>query len=124
MSDKELHFKGADLYDLAYNKGYDDGFADGSNQLEDKLLVEAIANYMVVVGCASTTTCNRWFYFTELAEHFHITVERLKELQNDIIDELYSKEQIMDEEGALIDEKEQAFDLMFFGNYCNVEVED
>ena len=108
----------------AYDKGYDDGFADGSNSFEDKLLVEAIANYMVVEGCQSTTTCNRYFDLKDLAEHFHITTERLKELQNDIIDELYSKEQICDEEGVLIDEEEQAFNLMFFGNYCNVELED
>ena len=115
-----LNFTGSGLYD----KGYDDGFADGSNSFEDKLLVEAIANYMIVEGCQSTTACNRYFDFKDLAEHFHITTERLKDLQNDIIDELYSKEQICDEEGVLIDEEEQAFNLMFFGNYCNVELED
>ena len=104
-----------------YDKGYNDGFADGANNFEDKLLIEAIANYMVVEGCQSTTSCNRWFGFSDLAKHFHITVERIQELKEDIRDELYNKEQIMDEDGVLIDEKEQAFDLMFFGNYCNVD---
>ena len=107
-----------------YDKGYNDGFADGANNFEDKLLVEAIANYMVVEGCASTTTCNRWFNFSDLAEHFQITVERIQELKEDIRDELYNKEQIFDEEGVVIDEEEQAFNLMFFGNYCNVDVEE
>lgn len=104
-----------------YNKGYDDGFADGANTFEDKLLVEAIANYMVVNGCASTTTCNRWFEFSEIAEHFQIPIERVRELKDDIIDALYQTAQICDEDGARVEGDE--FDLLFFGNYCNVEVE-
>ena len=66
-----------------YDKGYDNGFADGSNQFEDQLLAEAIANYMFVNGCASTTSGNRIFVFSDIADHFHITEERLAELRED-----------------------------------------
>ena len=104
-----------------YNKGYDDGFADGANTFEDKLLVEAIANYMVAKGCASTTTCNRIFGFSDLAEHFNITTDRLEELREDIESYLADCPQIMDEDGIWIED--DAFNLMFYGNYCNVEVE-
>lgn len=102
-----------------YCKGYDDGFADGANSFEDKLLVEAIANYMVVEGTASTTTCNRHFEFNDIAEHFHITLDRLMELKDDIISELCNKEQVCDENGIWADKD---FDLLFFGNYCNVDI--
>lgn len=89
---------------------------------EDKLLVEAIANYMVVEGCASTTTCNRIFEFSVIAEHFKITIDRLKELQDAIVDKLESKAQICDEEGVWIED--DSFNLLFFGNYCNVCCEE
>ncbi len=105
-----------------YDKGYNDGFADGANNFEDKLLVEAIANYMVVNGCASTTSCNRIFTFDEIAEHFQITADRLNDLKDDIVDELYGKAQICDQDGVWIED--DAFNLMFFGNYCDVNIEE
>lgn len=103
-----------------YDKGYDDGFADGANNFEDKLLVEAIANYMVVNGTASTMSGNRHFEFKDIAKHFQITLERLMDLKEDIVEELLGKVQICDEDGVIADED---FDLMFYGNYCNVKKE-
>lgn len=105
-----------------YDKGYNDGFADGANQFEDKLLIEAIATYMVANGCASTTSCNRIFGFEDLAEHFHITKERLSELTEDIVDKLAEFPQVMDSDGIWVEE--DSFNLMFFGNYCNVDTEE
>ncbi len=90
--------------------------------MNKELLVEAIGNYMIVVGCQSTTSCNRWFDFKYLADHFEITVDKVRELKDDILDYLYSCEQICDEEGAIIEG--DSFDLMFFGNYCNVDCEE
>lgn len=104
-----------------YDKGYNDGFADGANNFEEKLLVEAIANYLVVEGCQLTISGNRHFEFKDIAEHFHITLERLMELKDDIVEELYQKEQICDEEGVVADDD---FDLMFYGNYCNVDMDE
>jgi hypothetical protein len=105
-----------------YDKGYNDGFSDGANQFEDKLLVEAIANYCVVEGTAATTSCNRYIMFSDITEHFHITQKRLDELKDDIVDELQSKEQICDSEGVVLEDN--AFNLMFWGNYCDVDCEE
>lgn len=105
-----------------YDKGYDDGFADGANTFEDKLLAEAIANYMVVKGCAATTSGNRIFEFKDVAEHFHITEERLADLREDIESNLADCPQVMDSDGVWIED--DAFNLMFYGNYCNVDMED
>lgn len=89
--------------------------------MDKELLVEAIANYMVVEGCASTTSGNRHFAFEDIAEHFHITLEHLMELKDDIVDELFSKAQIAGGQGVWTEED---FDLMFWGNYCDVDMED
>lgn len=91
--------------------------------MDKELLVEAIANYMVVEGCASTTSGNRYFSFEDIAKHFGISKEEVKELETDIVDELYSKAQICDSEGVLISDEDE-FDLMFWGNYCDVDMED
>ncbi len=105
-----------------YYKGYDDGFADGANQFEDKLLAEAIANYMIVNGTCSTTSGNYVFYFEDICSHFNITRERLDDIQENIIDELISHPQVYDSDGIWIEE--DSFHLMFFLGYCNVEDKD
>lgn len=91
--------------------------------MKRELLVEAIANYMVVEGCAATTSGNRYFSFNEIAKHFELTLNEVIEMKDDIVDELYSKAQICDSEGVLISEDNE-FDLMFWGNYCDVDMED
>ena len=63
----------------------------------DELLIEAITNFMVVKGCGSTTSGNRIFTFQEIAEHFHITLERVKELEDQIVYSLYSCPQVCEE---------------------------
>ena len=105
-----------------YNKGYDDGFADGANQFEDKLLAEAIANYMIVNGTGSTTSGNRIFSFEDICNHFNITKEHLDNIQENIIDELISHPHICDQDGIWIEE--DSFNLMFFLGYCNIEDKD
>ena len=101
-----------------YNKGYDDGFADAAN-LSDTLLAEAIANYLIIEGTASTLSGNRIFDFDEICGHFHITKERLEELKDEIISLLESNPQVYDTDGVWVDE--DSFNLMFFLNYCDVE---
>ena len=92
-----------------------------ANKIKD-FLVEAIANYMVVKGCGSTTSGNRIFSFSEIAEHFSITVDKLRELEDKILDVLYDCPQVCDENGVWTDNDE--FNIMFYGNYCNVDMED
>lgn len=104
-----------------YNKGYDDGFADGANQF-DTLFAEAIANYMVVKGTGSTLSGNRIFDFDEICEHFHISKERLEELQDEIVSLLESKPQLCDTDGVWVDD--DSFNLMFFLNYCDMKVDE
>lgn len=87
----------------------------------EELLVEAIANYMVVVGCAETTSGNRIFSFKGIAEHFHITIEKVKELEDKIVDALYECPQVCDENGVWTNDDE--FNILFYGNYCDVEME-
>lgn len=88
--------------------------------MDKELLVEAIANYMVVEGCSCTMSGNRHFEFKDIAGHFNITLERLMELKDDIVDELHSKAQITDD-GVWTDED---FDLLFWGGYCNIDMVD
>ena len=85
----------------------------------EALLIEAIANYMVVVGCAETTSGNRIFSFEGIADHFHITLERLKELEDRILDSLYGCSQVC---GEVWTDGEE-FNVMFYGNYCDVDIE-
>lgn len=87
-----------------------------------ELLVEAIANYMVVTGCAETTSGNRIFSFEGIAEHFHISIGKVKELEDKIVDSLYNCPQVCDENGVWTDNDE--FSIMFYGNYCDVDMED
>jgi len=87
--------------------------------LKESLVVEAIANYMVVMGTASTTTGNRIISYDDICRHFEITRERLMELKDKIVDELYTKVQICDENGIWMEE--DGFNLMFFLGYCAVE---
>lgn len=91
-------------------------------ELSKELLVEAIANYCVVEGSARTVSCNRYIEFSEITEHFNISQEQLDELKDDIVDELYSKEQICDSEGVILED--DAFNLLFWGNYCDVDCEE
>ena len=88
----------------------------------EELLVEAITNYMVVKGCGSTTSGNRIFTFQEIAEHFHITLAKVEELEEQIIYALYACPQVCEENGVWTFEDE--FNIMFYGNYCDVDMED
>ena len=108
--------------DPMYNKGYDDGFADGANQFEDKLLAEAIANYMIVNGTGSTTSGNMIFSFEDICSHFNITREHLDNIQENIINELVSHSQVYDSNGIWTEE--DSFNLMFFLGYCSIEYKD
>ena len=85
-----------------------------------KLLAEAIANYMVVNGCASTSSGNKIFYFEDIIEHFGIARETLDNLREDIESCLADCPQIQDQDGIWVDDN--SFSLMFYGNYCNVEI--
>lgn len=119
---KEIFDAGREsMINADYDKGYSDGFADGSNNFEDALLADCIACYLVANGCASTTSGNRIFSFEEIAAHFNITVDKVKELKDDITDRLYDFPQITDSEGVIVEDNE--FNLMFFLNYCDVEDE-
>lgn len=86
------------------------------------LLVEAIANYMVVEGCAATTSGTRIFSFQDISEHFGISLDKVKELEDKIVDKLYSYPQICDENGVWTFGEE--FNILFYGNYCDVDMED
>ena len=88
----------------------------------DELLVEAIVNYMVVQGCAETTSGTRIFSFQDIAEHFDITLDKVKELEDKIVDSLYSCPQVCDENGVWTFGQE--FNIGFYGNYCDVDMED
>ncbi|SEP81007.1 hypothetical protein SAMN04487977_101493 [Treponema bryantii] len=89
--------------------------------IKEELFVEAIANYMVVKGCAGTTSGNRIFTFKGIAERFDITVDKVRELEDSIVDKLYECAQVCDENGVWTDEDE--FNILFYGNYCDVDME-
>ena len=88
--------------------------------MSEELLIEAIANYMVVNGCAETTSGNRIFSFEDIAEHFSITLEKVRESVDKILDVLYNCAQVCGEIWVDCDE----FSIMFYGNYCDVDMED
>lgn len=92
------------------------------SEFSDELLVEAITNFMVVKGCGTTTSGNRIFTFKEIAEHFHITLEKVEELENQIVYSLYACPQVCDESGVWTFDGE--FNILFYGNYCDVDMED
>lgn len=87
--------------------------------MDDNLLIESIGNYMIVKGCASTTSGNRIFLFEDIAEHFQISVEKLTGLLIEIYDYLSECSQIMDQDGIWIED--DAFNLMFYTGYCNLD---
>ena len=88
----------------------------------EELLIESISDYMIVKGCGNTESGNYCFTFKEIARHFNISLKTVKKLEDKIIDKLYENPQICDEDGVWTDEYE--FSLMFFGNFCNVDMED
>lgn len=89
---------------------------------KDDLLYESIANYMTVNGCAATISGNRIFYSDELIEHFGVCDEWLEIHYQDIFDELNGE--IVSEYQFYKEDDEFVFDLMFYGNYCNVDMEE
>lgn len=91
--------------------------------MKKDLIFEAIANYCIVNGCASTISSNRIFQISDLEEHFELEPGFILKHAADIKN--YFNSEIVSEGDIYRDplNGEEVVDLTFFGNYCNVDVE-
>lgn len=78
--------------------------------MEDK--IKEIVNYMVTVGCNSTTTGNYIFEFEEIEEKFNI------KLNKDLIEKITSYAYKYNEDKIIEIETENCFDFIFYLNSC------
>lgn len=90
---------------------------------DESLLIEAIANYMVVTGARETSEGNWCFYFSDLAEKFQVTVDWLKQKEDDIKTEIWNSGAVVDDgDGIWVYDQDgdRVFDLNFFTDYCGL----
>jgi hypothetical protein len=100
-------------------------------EINDKLLIEAIADYCIIEAETNTDNCSWCVDFDEIVEHFGVTEQWLLENRTKIKDEIASNSDIIAE---VDDEKAESlgshdfgdnnFDLDIYGNYCDVDTDD
>lgn len=112
---------------------FDDGSVCDSDiileakKIIDDQLIKTIPNmaaYMVADGCSNTMSGNRQFSFSGLAEIFNVSVDWIKEHEEDIETAIRCYSQVVDDgDGVWIydEDGDRYFDLNFFTGYCALE---
>lgn len=75
---------------------------------------KTIAKYMVEEGTESTTEGNYVFYIEEIASHFQLFFEEVKEMSDDILEYL----ETMEEVAMCSLESDNSFYVTFYTGYC------
>ena len=88
-------------------------------EIKEEIVIEAIANYMVVTGCACTMSSNYIFYASELAEKFGVSKDWIIEKSDEIVTASLGDAVLAVEDYE--EDDDYVFDFVFGTAYCGLD---
>lgn len=78
-------------------------------------MIKSIVNYMINEGTKNTEEDNYIFYTEEIATHFGKSFDEIKEISENILQQLDSRKEV----AMCSYENDESFYITFYTDYCN-----